>query len=99
MPKFSSEEIKGCTEVLYSVSSDSGYLQRDWLHVRDAIRRSSLCIHLAYDCIWLTFQEQALFPLQIRNMMVGPFDFDADRSEEHTSELQSLRHLVCRLLL
>src|SRR5262245_65309079 len=39
---------------------------------------------------------------------VGPFGFDAaqigvadaqDRSEEHTSELQSLRHLVCRLLL
>src|ERR1035441_10830680 len=27
---------------------------------------------------------------------VTPFDF---RSEEHTSELQSLRHLVCRLLL
>src|SRR5437899_6917520 len=26
-------------------------------------------------------------------------DFDAARSEEHTSELQSLRHLVCRLLL
>src|SRR5258705_10004821 len=26
---------------------------------------------------------------------VGP----GDRSEEHTSELQSLRHLVCRLLL
>src|SRR5258705_6749620 len=24
---------------------------------------------------------------------------EADRSEEHTSELQSLRHLVCRLLL
>src|SRR5205814_4092911 len=30
------------------------------------------------------------------------FDFRAtfvERSEEHTSELQSLRHLVCRLLL
>src|SRR5262245_63522416 len=26
-------------------------------------------------------------------------DFVARRSEEHTSELQSLRHLVCRLLL
>src|SRR5205814_5151526 len=26
-------------------------------------------------------------------------DFTYDRSEEHTSELQSLRHLVCRLLL
>src|SRR5262245_62841042 len=25
--------------------------------------------------------------------------FDHHRSEEHTSELQSLRHLVCRLLL
>src|SRR5258705_1971039 len=25
--------------------------------------------------------------------------FGAQRSEEHTSELQSLRHLVCRLLL
>src|ERR1039458_8329006 len=25
--------------------------------------------------------------------------FDLSRSEEHTSELQSLRHLVCRLLL
>src|SRR5262245_64536129 len=26
-------------------------------------------------------------------------DLTKDRSEEHTSELQSLRHLVCRLLL
>src|SRR5438045_7364513 len=31
-----------------------------------------------------------LFPVRLR---------DLDRSEEHTSELQSLRHLVCRLLL
>src|SRR5262245_62721204 len=33
----------------------------------------------------------------------GPTSIDLDRgwprSEEHTSELQSLRHLVCRLLL
>src|SRR5262245_64204462 len=27
------------------------------------------------------------------------FDYVSSRSEEHTSELQSLRHLVCRLLL
>src|SRR5437899_8671710 len=27
------------------------------------------------------------------------FEIAAKRSEEHTSELQSLRHLVCRLLL
>src|SRR5205814_5497350 len=29
----------------------------------------------------------------------GPYYRNANRSEEHTSELQSLRHLVCRLLL
>src|SRR5258705_10910301 len=29
----------------------------------------------------------------------GPPDSGWNRSEEHTSELQSLRHLVCRLLL
>src|SRR5258705_10278709 len=29
----------------------------------------------------------------------APFRRVASRSEEHTSELQSLRHLVCRLLL
>src|SRR3712207_7010532 len=30
---------------------------------------------------------------------VGPEDVDVDRSEEHTSELQSRQYLVCRLLL
>src|SRR5262245_62890728 len=29
----------------------------------------------------------------------GSYRLAASRSEEHTSELQSLRHLVCRLLL
>ena len=29
----------------------------------------------------------------------GYFSFDVERSEEHTSELQSPDHLVCRLLL
>src|SRR5205814_5469841 len=28
---------------------------------------------------------------------LSPFDAAIERSEEHTSELQSLRHLVCRL--
>src|SRR5258705_2804573 len=36
-------------------------------------------------------------------VVISPFttivDSDHTRSEEHTSELQSLRHLVCRLLL
>src|ERR1035438_7499868 len=34
---------------------------------------------------------------QVRFGVAVPDQFD--RSEEHTSELQSLRHLVCRLLL
>src|SRR5262245_63444421 len=32
-------------------------------------------------------------------MSTNSLDVTANRSEEHTSELQSLRHLVCRLLL
>src|SRR5947199_359754 len=32
-------------------------------------------------------------------MVVAPLPKGMTRSEEHTSELQSLRHLVCRLLL
>src|ERR1039458_10694168 len=35
------------------------------------------------------------FPMGKTTVNLAP----ADRSEEHTSELQSLRHLVCRLLL
>src|SRR5205823_14263700 len=31
--------------------------------------------------------------------VVAPEELRADRSEEHTSELQSLAYLVCRLLL
>src|ERR1035438_10761802 len=34
-----------------------------------------------------------------RATLVTPRWIEAFRSEEHTSELQSLRHLVCRLLL
>src|SRR5262245_62414956 len=37
---------------------------------------------------------------QVEVIPVTSFDnLDLVRSEEHTSELQSLRHLVCRLLL
>src|SRR5438045_5301411 len=43
-------------------------------------------------------------PYTVVGVMRQNFDFplpgpDDNRSEEHTSELQSLRHLVCRLLL
>src|SRR2546429_2331598 len=37
--------------------------------------------------------------LKYSNRMSGDVTYDALRSEEHTSELQSRLHLVCRLLL
>src|SRR2546430_8900116 len=44
--------------------------------------------------VWETEPIDGLFSPQ---PIVG--DFDGDRSEEHTSELQSQSNLVCRLLL
>src|ERR1035438_5116179 len=48
-------------------------------------------------------EEQEVFPWAARfaelQDLVKDLVADHVRSEEHTSELQSLRHLVCRLLL
>src|SRR5437899_11847580 len=38
-------------------------------------------------------------PVQARLVQRAGRGIKGERSEEHTSELQSLRHLVCRLLL
>src|ERR1035438_128341 len=48
----------------------------------------------------MTAINQAHSNITIRNGTIqGMGAYGVDRSEEHTSELQSLRHLVCRLLL
>src|SRR5258705_2199388 len=50
----------------------------------------------------LSPDEKTLFSANAISDSVSVFDLGAHqalRSEEHTSELQSLRHLVCRLLL
>src|SRR2546425_7972985 len=39
------------------------------------------------------------WPVRASNSVVLPAPFGPIRSEEHTSELQSLAYLVCRLLL
>src|SRR5205814_10715522 len=44
-------------------------------------------------------RQRFLHDLQIRNYAPRTIESYLARSEEHTSELQSLRHLVCRLLL
>src|SRR3712207_8697069 len=44
-------------------------------------------------------QPEAPRPLQHLQRRVGPAGLLGERSEEHTSELQSRQYLVCRLLL
>src|ERR1035438_5682684 len=43
--------------------------------------------------------EPTFGELRGRRLNAWKSDANGNRSEEHTSELQSLRHLVCRLLL
>src|SRR5437016_10254077 len=53
-----------------------------------------------YDRLWvydLAAQQARLVTKE--NMNIDDFFCDQTRSEEHTSELQSLTNLVCRLLL
>src|ERR1035438_6616415 len=57
-------------------------------------RRANLVAHVGEE---LTFDAAGS-----RRRFLRPtphLNLDLERSEEHTSELQSLRHLVCRLLL
>src|SRR2546430_5108225 len=43
--------------------------------------------------------EECQQPKEHTTQLTSPFTFHADRSEEHTSELQSQSNIVCRLLL
>src|ERR1035438_10679836 len=54
------------------------------------------CPNGRLDC-WILF-ETLPGPVEVRQAMEQNIAA-SHRSEEHTSELQSLRHLVCRLLL
>src|SRR5690606_39680057 len=45
---------------------------------------------------WLTGYVKVLYS---SSEVTKPYSFNGDRSEEHTSELQSRENLVCRLLL
>src|SRR5262245_51716460 len=59
--------------------------ERGWRHVKVTERRTILDVaHCFKDLVDVHFPDAEVIRL---------------RSEEHTSELQSLRHLVCRLLL
>ncbi|MGI8772235.1 MAG: hypothetical protein ACR2JE_12460 [Acidobacteriaceae bacterium] len=50
----------------------------DWLHVRDAISRSSIRLNLTCELAWLSVPELDGNPIQILDLLVGPIDFDSD---------------------
>src|SRR5258708_24603980 len=69
-----------------------------WLRasLRTAPSSRLSCGSLALTCLGITL----LLPLRnTPTSYCSPFEEGAERSEEHTSELQSPDHLVCRLLL
>src|SRR5205814_7440960 len=68
----------------------------------------TLSLHDALPIFTVSGMSMRLTDFPISFQSLGSFSFTsfggssldaASRSEEHTSELQSLRHLVCRLLL
>src|SRR5262247_4126851 len=77
------------------------------LKVRDQTGASAIIVWLslltclamfAVLCVY-TYQEQPRAIAALILIAAASFAAEWARSEEHTSELQSLRHLVCRLLL
>src|SRR5438045_4579158 len=48
---------------------------------------------------WGNEEQKKRYLPRMATEIVGAYALSEARSEEHTSELQSLRHLVCRLLL
>src|SRR5947199_3907443 len=66
------------------------------------IRRPPRSTLFPYTTLFRSFQKKGWTETQVvtRFWLIGAMLADEpERSEEHTSELQSLRHLVCRLLL
>src|SRR2546422_8121185 len=61
--------------------------------------RSLTVLGQAIPGFWLGLMLIYVFAVQLRWLPTGGMGGLAHRSEEHTSELQSRLHLVCRLLL
>src|SRR5205814_10232534 len=70
-------------------------LFRSWRHPE---RDAALSHHVGAHAAHARSLDAASGPGRVARRE-GEFDHPDARSEEHTSELQSLRHLVCRLLL
>src|SRR5258705_2775090 len=66
--------------------------------VRVHIRPANPCSALSHSSLFLLF-FLSFSRLILQRLRYFSHFASQSRSEEHTSELQSLRHLVCRLLL
>src|SRR5258705_12961351 len=63
------------------------------------IRRPPRSTLFPYTTLFRSDYQKEPANLEVPNLVVTLSEHTSERSEEHTSELQSLRHLVCRLLL
>src|SRR5260370_26439225 len=104
------DAVNGCCEVYSSVHRGTGYKSRlateAYEHARELVahflgvdERAQVVIFVkgTTDALNRIAAEQAR--LDGRQVLVTEMEHHADRSEEHTSELQSHLNLVCRLLL
>src|SRR5690554_6994459 len=97
-PHFQSKRVKR----FWTIESDRRHLVgadfiKDCVVVHVLISFHSVYVESTSDLtafpLWLAFLKEGARPL------LGIFRANHSRSEEHTSELQSRPHLVCRLLL
>src|SRR5690606_41027249 len=79
-----------------AAAREKGYFSRSVIPVRD---QNGICILEQDEFIRPDTTLEGLAKLKPSFQMMGEMGFDAVRSEEHTSELQSRENLVCRLLL
>src|ERR1039458_8866803 len=78
----------GISYAVFCLKNDTAPTEISTLSLHDALPISTGAV--LHPVGWFVFYRFAFFVSRIPKR---------ERSEEHTSELQSLRHLVCRLLL
>src|SRR2546425_2723975 len=79
------------------MASTAARISEPWHRAAMGFLRSTKCLTIFWSLESLRRYSGALPPLRIRPSYFS--GWTSARSEEHTSELQSLAYLVCRLLL
>src|SRR3712207_8449599 len=81
-------------------SADVDRRAGDRVREREVLGVQELALEaVAGDAVLRVAEDGMADRLQVRADLVRAARLEADRSEEHTSELQSCQYLVCRLLL